>query len=109
MNPDCHVIFTRIEGVPHWTATHWRAELFDTAGDGWLSHPVAVAYVTESPSWAGGPSLDYLTVFDHHRGEGYVRPLVRAIHERWPDIWHTERIDKDGNFRSDSRELDINQ
>lgn len=84
------VIFSKVEGHPSWRAEHWRAELYDDEGGGWLSHPVGIAYVSICELL--GPVVDYFTIFEHHRGQGNAMRLMRAVHARWPDVSHTERI-----------------
>jgi hypothetical protein len=93
-------IASRIEGVPGWVAPHWRVELFDFADGSRLSHPLGVAYVTEYPPPVG-PVLDYLIVYDHHRGRGHAGTLVRHCHARWPGIKHTGRLEPDGTWRGE--------
>ena len=94
--PNPIAIFSRVEGNEGWSLPHWRAELFDNPdGLGFMSRPVAIAYLTEYPADLGGPLLDYLIVFDDFREMGYVLPLVRQCRARFPRLRGTDRMRDD--------------
>lgn len=86
--PDLQVCYRRLDGCRGWAdGVHWQAELYDhgLGGgiDGWLSHPVAVAWFTDWSDYGLGVMLDYILVLDEHRRKGYGKALVRAIDERF--------------------------
>lgn len=100
---DTYPIYTEVKGVAGWSLPHWRVELFDGPdGLGFMSHPIAIAYVTEYPEGGLidiGPVLDYMIVFDQWRDADVARLLMRACRDRWPRISRTSRLNPDGTWR----------
>lgn len=72
----------------------WMCGLYDKSG--FLTHPVAVAYVTNY-SQTIGAVLDFVFVPDMLRRKGYAKALIKRCMEFWPGLIITDGVTEAGD------------